>query len=135
MIALDTNILVRYIVQDDKEQAAHAAQVIEQCTPQHPAFISCITLCEFHWVLAATYGVSKSDRMKTLDTILSIASFEIEQITCCIKALNAYRDGRADFSDYLIREIAQAHGFDKVITFDRNALKSEGFHAPEHIIR
>jgi predicted nucleic-acid-binding protein len=130
MYALDTNVLVRYIVQDDKEQAQKAARVIEQLTSEERAFISCIVLCEVHWVLRTTYKISKEERLKTLKKIISVASFDIERIECCTKALKNYENGQADFSDYLIQEIARNQGYDVVLTFDVKAQREPGFRQP-----
>jgi len=130
MIALDTNVLVRYIVQDDKEQARKAAKAIEALTPESPAFISCIVLCEINWVLQSAYGISKQERLKALQGILSVAVFTIERLNACLKALKHYETGQADFSDYLIRHIALQEGFDTVLSFDRKAQKAAGFQSP-----
>jgi len=56
LIGLDTNVLIRYIVQDDEQQARLATDVIEnQCSIENPAFINEITLCEIVWVLKRAY--------------------------------------------------------------------------------
>jgi predicted nucleic-acid-binding protein len=130
MLALDTNVLVRYIVQDDKAQAAQATRAIELLTSDSPAFISCIVLCELNWVLKTVYKISKESCITTLRKILSIAVFEVERPECCAKALRTYEKGMADFSDYLIYEIAKNEGYERVLTFDAKALKSEGFQQP-----
>lgn len=97
MIALDTNVLVRYIVQDNREQAQKADSVIERLTSEERAFISCIVLCEVNWVLSTTYKISRVERLKTLKKIISVASFDIERIDCCTHALKRYEHGQADF--------------------------------------
>ena len=130
MHALDTNVLVRYIVQDDKDQAQKAAHVIERLTSEAPAFISGIVLCEVNWVLKTAYKISKEECLATLKRIVSVASFDIERLECCIKALKRYEKGQADFSDYLIQEIAKHEGYDTVLSFDTKALKDSGFQQP-----
>jgi len=130
MVALDTNVLVRYIVQDNKEQAQKAACVIERLTSEDRAFISCIVLCEINWVLRTTYKISKEECLKTLKKIISVASFDIERIECCTRALKRYENGQADFSDYLIQEIARHEGYEVVLTFDARAQKDSGFQEP-----
>ena len=130
MIALDTNILVRYIVQDNKIQAQKATKAIESLTPEMPAFISCIVLCEVNWVLKSVYKISKKDRIKALQNILSVAVFNIERLESCLKALKLYEAGPADFSDYLIQQIAWKEGCESVLTFDKKANKSPGFKSP-----
>jgi|688.fasta_scaffold688200_2 predicted nucleic-acid-binding protein len=130
MLALDTNVLVRYLVQDDAVQSAKAAQAIEALTPNHPGFISCIVLCEVNWVLKTAYKLGKKERIEILQRILSVSVFEIERLACCAKALRRYGQELADFSDYLIHEIAKEAGYPTVLTFDANAQKSEGFRQP-----
>ncbi len=130
MYALDTNILVRYIVQDDEEQAQKATHAIECLTSNDPAFISCVVLCEVHWVLKTAYKIAKEGRLAALKKILSVAAFDIERLECCIKALKHYEKGQADFSDYLIQEIARQEGYDVVLTFDAKAQHDSGFQQP-----
>jgi predicted nucleic-acid-binding protein len=127
MIALDTNVLVRYIVQDDKKQAKQASKIIEALSSDNPAFISCIVLCEVNWVLKTAYKISKQECVSVLKRILSVSVFDIERMACCAKALQRYEKELADFSDYLIHEIAKQEGYETVITFDKNAHKSQGF--------
>jgi predicted nucleic-acid-binding protein len=130
MVALDTNILVRYIVQDDKKQAQKATHAIEQCTSEKRAFIACIVLCEINWVLKTAYKISKQERLTTLKKILSVSAFDIERLECCTKALKHYEKGQADFSDYLIQETARHEGYNTVLTFDTTAQKERGFQQP-----
>ena len=130
MYALDTNVLVRYIVQDDQEQAQKAANAIERFTSEDRAFISCIVLCEVNWVLRTAYKLPKEECLTTLRKIVSVASFDVERIECCTKALKRHEKGLADFSDYLIQEIARYEGYDTVLTFDAKAQKDVGFQQP-----
>lgn len=130
MIALDTNVLVRYIVQDNIAQAQKATKAIEALTPDMPAFISCIVLCEINWVLKSVYKISKKDRLKALQNILTVAVFDIERLESCLKALKLYETGPTDFSDYLIQQIAWMEGYETVLTFDKKAQKSSGFKNP-----
>ncbi|MCB1563913.1 MAG: type II toxin-antitoxin system VapC family toxin [Alphaproteobacteria bacterium] len=126
-VALDTNVLVRYIMQDDKAQAKKASTVIEGLTSDSPAFISGIVLCELNWVLKSFYKMPKKDRVDTLQDILSVAVFDVEALESCIRALKCYEQGKADFSDYLIQDIGRIHGYETLVTFDKDAQKSKGF--------
>ena len=127
MFALDTNVLVRYIVQDDKVQAGKATKIIEGLSADSPAFISCIVLCEINWVLKSTYKTSKQERLGVLQNLLSVPVFDIEQLDNCVRALKYYQDGKADFSDYLIQDISRIHGYEILLTFDKKAQASKGF--------
>ena len=130
MLALDTNVLVRYLVQDDKTQARKATKVIEALTTDSPAFISCIVLCEINWVLKTAYKISKPECVEALNNIISVAVFDVENLEACMMALKQYGIGAADFSDYLIQNIAAQAGYDTVLTFDKKALKSPNFKTP-----
>ncbi len=130
MIALDTNVLVRYIIRDDKAQTRKASLAIDGLTTDAPAFISCIVLCEINWVLKTAYKVAKPDCIDALGRILSVAVFDIENLGACLAALKLYEAGQADFSDYLLQKIAQQEGYMTVLTFDKKALKDIGFMSP-----
>ena len=130
MYALDTNVIIRYLVQDDKKQAQKASDFIENLNDDNLGFISCIVLCEINWVLKTAYKVPKKQCIEVLNNIVSIANFEIENLDCCLAALRHYKSGQADFSDYLIQSISQLKGCNSVITFDKKALKGEGFKSP-----
>lgn len=130
MFALDTNVLLRYIMQDDKEQAKKASKVIEALTPDLPAFVSCIVLCELNWVLKSFYKMPKADRVMALQNILSVSVFDVEKLLECLRALKSYEDGKADFSDYLIQQSALQKGYATVLTFDKDAQKTDGFKSP-----
>ncbi len=127
--ALDTNVLVRYIIGDDKSQAQKAAKIVEALTPNTPAFISCIVLCELNWVLQSGYKIGKEERVAALQAILSTSVFTIERLEACLKALRFFEKGQADYSDYLIQQIAKQEGYGVVLTFDKTAQKSDGFQA------
>ena len=127
MYGLDTNILVRYIVQDDKAQSKKASFIVESFTKDNPAFITTIVLCELNWVLKSSYKVSKTDRVKILEQLLSTDVFKFEHYHCCLRALASYKKGKADFSDFLIAEISKEEGVNFVITLDRIASKENGF--------
>lgn len=127
MHGLDTNILVRYIVQDDQAQAKKAGFIVESFTREDPAFITTIVLCELNWVLKSSYKVSKANRIKTLEQLLCTDVFKFENYHCCLRALTSYKKGKADFSDFLIAEISKKEGIKSVITLDNIAAKEDGF--------
>ena len=72
MIGLDTNVLVRYIMQDDAKQARQAATLIESLTPQRPGFISVVALVELVWVLESVYALTRAQIVQALQTLLNI---------------------------------------------------------------
>ena len=79
MIGIDTNVLVRHLVQDDPRQAHAATQVItKQCTRDNPGFINRIVLCELVWVLESAYGYSKDTIVNVLDRLLRTSQLRVE---------------------------------------------------------
>ena len=121
MIGIDTNVLVRYLVQDDEIQAKAATQILEQITDETPAFINNIVMCETVWVLARAYKYDKSIIAETLEQILATAGLQFENAEAIRKAVRHYKNGNADFSDYLIGEINKENGVATTYTFDRKA--------------
>lgn len=100
MIGLDTNILVRYLTKDDEQQWQQAVNLIQE---NQPGFLANIVLCELVWVLrGGNYGFSKNEIIQTLEAMLHSAAFEFESRSTVDQALQRYKQGGADFSDYLI---------------------------------
>ena len=131
MIALDTNVLVRYLTEDDEAQATRAAALIEGATDSgERMFVSHIVLCELVWVLAGPYRRPRSDIIAALKGLLASAQLLVEDAALAHRALARYQSGRADFADYLIRERASAAGYEEVATFDRKLLREDGFVEP-----
>ena len=125
MRGLDTSVLVRYLTQDDPAQARKANAVIaetvargEQCS------INAIVLCELVWVLQAAYGIDRDTVAMALDRVLDTAQFVIEDKDLVRRALEEYRRGPGDFSDYLIGWRNRQAGCSDTATFDRSLRKS-----------
>ena len=122
MIGLDTNVLLRYIVQDDAAQAESAAKLIEtRCTTEHPGYVDAIVLCEMVWVLDRGYGYVKEHILSVLWQLLSTAEIAIETPDVTWAAVQAYEKGSAGFADYLIGARNQAAGCQTTFTFDKKA--------------
>ena len=130
MIGIDTNVLIRHFLQDEPAQAAKASRAISRLTQEDPGFVTVAVLCELVWVLKSGYRINRGDCVAVLEQILLASEFCIEHDDLCRKALCNYAEGKADFADYLIREIAMASGCSVVLTFDKAALKSPGFEEP-----
>jgi len=132
MIGLDTNVLVRYLTQDDPDQAERASRLIEgRCTSATPGRITQIVLCELVWVLQRAYGYSKPHIIEVLDRMLVTAELRIEQESLARQALDAYRSGPADFSDYLIALSNQSAGCKATYSFDTRLCQYASVQAPE----
>lgn len=128
MIGVDTNVLVRYLTQDDPKQAAIATRFIEnRLSAENPGFVSAVTLCEIAWVLAASYGAERRGIRQTVENLLTTRQLVIERAELVWKALRASEGAQADFSDALIGQIAADNGSETTVTFDRGAAKLPGF--------
>ncbi len=125
VIALDTNVLVRLIVQDDKDQAARAMALLEDCEERDEScFVALLVLCELTWVLRRVYKASHAEVADTLRLLLDTSLLEFEEADLLRAALRAYTDGKADFADYVIGALGRRHGARTTYTFDR-ALRRE----------
>lgn len=128
MIGLDTNVVVRYLAQDDARQSPVATRFIEtSLTPETPGFIAAVTLCEIVWVLAEAYQADRRRMREVIEKLLTTKQLVMEQADLVWKALKAWNGTAADFSDALIGQIALANGSDRVVTFDRSAARLEAF--------
>jgi predicted nucleic-acid-binding protein len=131
VIALDTNVLVRFLVEDDPEQTQRATSLIERAVKaDDELFITDIVLCELVWVLSGAYGFGRPDIVNTLKDLARARHLRFPDSDALVRALNAYERGRADFADYLIREQARRAGCDSVATFDKALLNEPAFLAP-----
>ena len=120
MIGLDTNVLVRYITQDEPEQSALATRLIEtRCTVEQPGHVTLVVLCEMVWVLCGAYRYNKSQALQVLEAILHAAEFVVEREEVAHQAVAGWRAGPADFADYVIASVNHAAGCDRTFTFDR----------------
>ena len=124
MIALDTNILVRYIVHDDTTQAAAATRLIErECTSASPGWIDAVVLCELVWVLESAYDYTRIVVAEVLRTLLSSAELRVESPQIAWAALQAYQIGTADYADCLIGLRNLQAGCAATVTFDKKAAR------------
>ncbi|PMV22076.1 MULTISPECIES: PIN domain-containing protein [unclassified Pseudomonas] len=126
MIGLDTNVLVRYITQDDPVQSAKASDLIESLTTASPGFISLVSIVELVWVLQSCYQSAKSDVVMVLETLLRTRELTVEHAEIIWQALRKFVANKADFADCLIERCAHAAGCEYTATFDLNAIKTTG---------
>jgi len=128
VIGLDTNVLVRYVTQDDPKQAAAATRLLERgLSVEHPGFICHITLCELAWVLADCYDAGKERIVAVIDGLLASKQLMVEEPERVWRALRAWEESSADFSDALVGEILVGDGCETVVTFDKAAARLPRF--------
>jgi predicted nucleic-acid-binding protein len=128
VIALDTNLLVRLIVQDDAAQARAVERLLVRARrDQTSLFVADVVMCELVWVLTRRVGLSRADIADALDRLLRTELVVVADAAITSRTLSAYREGRGDFADYLVREQAMAHEALEVVTFDRTLKGEAGF--------
>ncbi len=128
MTGLDTNVLVRYLTQDDPAQSRKAnALVADIVAAGDRCFLGVIVLCELVWVLRGAYGLDKATVLLTLDRILATAQLDVDEKDLVRRAAEDYRNGRGDFADYLIGHRNREAGCATTATFDRRLRGSEVF--------
>ncbi len=128
MIGLDTNVVVRYLTQDDPKQSPIATRFLENTLTKHdPGFVSLVVLAEIVWVLVSLYSVDRSGVAEVVTGLLTTEQLHIESAELVWRASRRYEDSKADFSDALISECAVAAGCQRSVTFDRQASGKLGF--------
>ena len=133
MIGIDTNVLVRFLVEDDEEQAAQVTALFEKTIAENTTlFISdiVICICETVWVLASRYRFSRSEITSVLRSLFEADHLSFAPTSRYVHALAAYTAGRGDFADYMIREQCVVAGCSRVVTFDQALLKETGYSSP-----
>jgi len=119
MIGLDTNILVRYLTQDDPGQSRKATHEIEKArSAGQTFFIADIILCELVWVLETAYGYDRKEIVPVLENILRTKQFKFDNKDLLWKSLAGYRTQKGDFADHLIGQSSHEAGCRETLTFD-----------------
>ena len=131
MIGLDTNILVRYLTQDDPVQSRKASEILERrLTEDNPGFVSIVAMVETVWVLDSGYGFSRAriaaavERMLQADVLVVESEFEV------FTAMIAAKEGRGSFADAMIAGLGAKANCSCTLTFDEKALRLPGFELP-----
>lgn len=127
MAALDTNVLVRLLVEDDKAQLAAAEGLIRRCVSAgETLYVPVTVFLELEWVLRSSFGFSKSATVETLSQLLSSVELRFESEAAVEAALLLYIQGTADYSDCLHLALARVCGEQPLWTFDKTAAKLDG---------
>jgi predicted nucleic-acid-binding protein len=128
MIGLDTNVLIRYVTQDDPVQSAKATEIIERrLTPANPGFVSVVTMAEVVWVLDRAYGSTAQEIAAAIERMLQIEVLVVENEQEVFVAMVALKQGRGTFADALIAELGARAGCTYTLTFDKKAFRLPGF--------
>jgi predicted nucleic-acid-binding protein len=126
MTGIDTNVLVRYIMQDDAKQAPIATRFIESLSVEARGFVPLVCVVELAWVLSSAYDLTRGQLVEAFETILRTKELVIERAEIVWQAVRAFQSSNADFADCLISRSAQSSGCESTMTFDRVAAKIGG---------
>jgi len=128
MIGLDTNILIRYLTQDDPVQSAKATEILERrLTPKDPGFVSVVAMVETVWVLDRAYGLAAHEIATAIERLLQVEVLEVENEQEVFTAMIALKQGRGSFADAVIAELGLRVGCTRTLTFDQKAVRLPAF--------
>ncbi|HEX4481858.1 MAG TPA: type II toxin-antitoxin system VapC family toxin [Rudaea sp.] len=123
MIGIDTNVLARYITQDDERQGRLARRFLEtQLTAESPGFVNHVVLCELVWVFETAYDYSREQIARALQRLFESAFVRFESSQIVWRAVEMYRQGQG-FADAMLVQVNEASGCDFTLTFDKRASK------------
>ena len=127
MAGLDTNVLVRWLVADDDEQAAQAQRLFDAATAADEAlFVPATVALELEWVLRSRYRLDKETVIAAFNALLETQGLELQSESAVEKALHAYRNGTAEFADCLHAGLCDAAEHAPMLTFDVKAARLAG---------
>ena len=125
MIGLDTNVVIRYLAQDDATQAAQATGIFDDLTEAKKGYLSAVTMVELDWVLCGAYGADRTKVAAVLQGLLEAREIALEKPDAVRRALTRVAHG-AGFADALIAALGHDAGCTHTVTFDRAAARSAG---------
>jgi predicted nucleic-acid-binding protein len=126
MTGLDTNVLVRYIMQDDARQSALATRLVESLAAEAPGFVSLVSVVELAWVLGSAYALDRAQLVEAFEGLLRTKELVVDRAETVWKALRVFQGSTADFADCLIERSAAAAGCERTMSFDRGTVKGCG---------
>jgi predicted nucleic-acid-binding protein len=126
VIGLDTNVLVRYITQDDDKQAELANSLIESLDDVSPGFVTLVTVVELSWVLESAYNFTRQQFAEMMQALMTVDTIKLDRAAVVASAVRVYAASRADFSDCLIERLSASAGCERTMTFDKAAAKMAG---------
>jgi predicted nucleic-acid-binding protein len=128
MIGLDTNVLIRYLAQDDPVQSSRATELIERkLTEANPGFVSVLAIAEAVWVLERSYGLAPEQIAAAIERMLEADTLLIDHEQEVFTAMTALKEGHGSFADALIGALGASAGCSHTVTFDQKALKLQNF--------
>ena len=124
MIGLDTNVLLRYLAQDDPTHSPRATEIVERSlTVQEPGFVSLVSILEVIWVLKSLFKRSRNEIANDIEMLLAADTLEVQNEQEVYTAVVSLRNGIGTFEDALIGALGVWRGCSATLTFDEDAAK------------
>ena len=122
MIAVDTNILVRFFVKDDPEQAEKVYRLFKNAEiKKDKIHVPVLVLMELLWVLDSVYEVPREDILNAIDQLTLMPVFEVEHLPAVQMFIRNAKTNHYDLSDLLIAYVSQTNHCDALLTFDKKS--------------
>jgi predicted nucleic-acid-binding protein len=124
VIALDTNVLLRFLVQDDATQGGIATVFLQnEISPEKPGFVTIVAILELDWVLRSEYGFSNGVVADTIRALMASPNIVVEH-SAAVEAALAFQHG--DLADNILHQTALSYGCSKTVTFDKKFARIDG---------
>ena len=123
MIGLDTNVVLRLLLDDDSKQWRAVQGFVQELNPTNPAYLSLIVMMELHWVLRSRYSLPRDAILEMFASLLTLSDLVVEDRGLVEEAISIVGATRADFSDVVIALRDRDAGCLETMTFDRAAAK------------
>jgi predicted nucleic-acid-binding protein len=128
MKAIDTNVLIRFLVRDDEAQAKRVYKILKKAElEKETLFVPLLVVQETIWVLESVYTIPRQEILDSIDELLLMPVFQLENPTAIVGFIASARQNKLDLSDLLIAQSALSSGCESIITFDRKASRSKPF--------
>jgi len=125
MKAIDTNILIRFLVKDDEQQAEIVYRLFKKTESSKEAlFVPIAVVLETVWVLESVYNIPRQEILDSINELLLMPILEFEAQSAILSFISSAKETKIDLSDILIAHAAKFAGCECMLTFDR---KSSGF--------
>ena len=122
MKALDTNVLVRFLVRDDKRQAETIYRVFKKAESDREVFfVPLLVVLETVWVLESVYKIPRKEILDSVNELILMPILKFETQSAILNFISSARETKMDLSDLLIAHSAKFSGCECVLTFDKRA--------------
>ena len=122
MKALDTNVLIRFLVRDDERQAEIIYRIFKQAeSDKEVLFVPLLVVLETVWVLESVYKIPRQEILDSINELILMPILEFETQSAIMSFVSSARESKMDLSDLLIAHSARFSGCECVFTFDKRA--------------